>query len=43
MVLTHLRLNMLSSPVVRGEDLAFSEQGVQKTMRSVLAAFVECV
>ena len=31
-----LRLNMLSSPVVRGEDLAFSEQGVQKTMRSVL-------
>jgi isoleucyl-tRNA synthetase len=31
-----LRLNMLSSPVVRGENLAFSEKGVQETMRSVL-------
>lgn len=31
-----LRLNMLSSPVVRGEDLVFSEKGVQKTMRSVI-------
>ena len=31
-----LRLNMLSSPVVRGEDLAFSEKGVRETMRSVL-------
>ncbi len=31
-----LRLNMLSSPVVRGEDLAFSERRVQKTMRSVI-------
>ena len=31
-----LRLNMLSSPVVRGEDLVFSEKGVQKTTRSVI-------
>ncbi|MDP6038310.1 MAG: isoleucine--tRNA ligase, partial [Candidatus Latescibacteria bacterium] len=31
-----LRLNMLSSPVVRGEDLAFSETSVQETMRSVI-------
>jgi isoleucyl-tRNA synthetase len=31
-----LRLNMLSSPVVRGENVAFSEKGVQETMRSVI-------
>jgi len=31
-----LRLNMLSSPVVRGENTAFSEKGVQETMRSVI-------
>lgn len=31
-----LRLYLLSSPVVRGQDLNFSEKGVQETMQKVL-------